>query len=114
MRTLGSGQDVGSARVELSDGTQPPDTLHVLAHYHDNYFDCVLLFTDLKEAKLKYAEMEQAEWEDVRQNTYSPDGNGVVKMSEYLCTLVSLEGGSLETPDKGSTWSLLPHVCVER
>lgn len=107
------GQQVGSIALETPDGTQIPDTLHLLAHYHDNYFDCTLVFTDLKEAKAKYAEMEQRAWEEVKQNKYIPDGNGIVKMSKYLCTLVHMEDGSLDTPDKGSTWCLLAHVRIE-
>ena len=105
------GQQVGSIALETPDGTQLPDTLHLLAHYHDNYFDCTLLFTDLKEAKAKYTELEQQEWEDVKQNKYTPDG--IVKMSKYLCTLVSLDDDRLDTPDKGSTLGLLPHVRLE-
>ena len=61
---------------------------------------------------MKYAEVEQEDWDKVRKNEYGP-GRGIVKMSEFLYTQVSLENGSLDTPDNGSTWSLLTHVHLE-
>lgn len=107
------GEDIGAEDLHLADGDDIPDAVHVLAHYHDNYFDWVKLFTSLEDAKAKYNELEQALWEEVRTCCYQPDGHGVVKMSRYHCTLVSLESGAFKNPDKGSTWMLLPHVHIE-
>lgn len=109
------GEDVGTAELRLTDGEDVPDAVHVLAHYHDNYFDCVHLFTDLKEAKAKFAEVEQELWEEVRHCKYQPDGNGLIKMSRYHCGLVSYDDcdAAFTNPDKGSTWMLLPYVLIE-
>lgn len=109
------GDQVGTAELQVADETNIPEAVHVLAHYHDNYFDCIRLFTDLREAKAKFSESEQELWEDVKQRKYSPDGSGIVKMSKYHCALVELDpvDGLFGTQDKGSTWMLLPYVLVD-
>ena len=74
----------------------------------------MILFTDLTAAKAKYADLEQELWEEVRQCKYQPDGNGVIKMSKYHCSLVSYDDWDAGlNPDKGSTLMLLPYVLVE-
>lgn len=108
------GEQVGTAELHVTDGSDTPEAVHVLAHYHDNYFDCILLFTDLKQAKAKFGELQRREWEDVEQSVYQHYERGVVKMSKYHCALVELEDGVFQNPDKGSTLMLLPYVPVEQ
>lgn len=107
------GEQVGTAELRVAEGSDMPKAVHVLAHYHDNYFDCVYLFTDLKEAKDKFSEVQRELWQLIETNFYDPPGNGVVKMSKYHCSLVSLEDDVFENPDKGSTWMLLPFTLIE-
>lgn len=47
------GEQSGHEELEHGDGSLVPETLHIVAHYHDNYFDCVELFTDLEQARAK-------------------------------------------------------------
>ena len=110
------GDQVGSVELSLAEGDGIPETVHLLAHYHDNYFDCTMLFTNLKEAKAKFEESEQELWKEVKEDTgvVNHGGTGVVKMSRYHCALVMLEDGIFTEPDKGSTWMLLPYVRIER
>lgn len=107
------GEQVGTAELHVAEGSGYPEAVHVLAHYHDNYFDCVYVFTDLKEAKDKFIEEQRELWQRIEANYYDPPGNGVVKMSKYHCSLVSFEDGVFQHPDKGSTWMLLPYTLVE-
>ena len=110
------GEQCGGLTLPLADGDDVPEGLHILVHYHDNYFDCVQPFIDLKEAKALFTKYEQELWEQIQQCVYQPDGNGVVKRSKYQvpnCNLVSLEDRIFSNPDKGSTWMLLPYVLIE-
>ncbi len=107
------GDQAGVAGFEHADGTPVPDSLHIIAHYHDNYFDVVRLFSDLQTAELEYTRLEQREFDDeVKPMLGSPEGAGLFKMSKYHCEVNCLEDGRLTRPDKGSTWALLPHINI--
>ena len=94
-------------------GSSCPDKLHFIAHYHDNNFDVVRLFSNLQTAELEDTRLEQREFDDVvKPMLESLEGAGLFKISKYHCEVICLEDERLTRPDKGSTWALLPHVTV--
>ncbi len=109
------GDQAGVAGFEHADGTPVPDSLHIIAHYHDNYFDVVRLFSALQTAELEYTRLEQQEFDDeVKRMSRGSEGARLFKMSKYHCEIICLEDGRLTRPDKGSTWALLRHVTVDK
>lgn len=107
------GEQVGTAELLLADGDDVPSAVHVLAHYHDNYFDHISLYTNLEEAQAKFMDFQQKDLDNVKNFNIWEDGCGMVKLSKYHCALVCIWDGLWNEPDKGSTWMLLPDVLLE-
>ena len=107
------GQETGVVTLELEDDQQLPDYLHVIVHYHDNYFDHLFVYTTFEAAESKYKLFEQEEFVEVQSMKYD-EGIGLFKASQYQCEQVTLDHDVLTRPDKGSSWALLRSVRVEK
>ena len=96
--------------------------MHLLAHYHDNYFDVVRAYLNQEEAIQSYHSKHQENAEEVEESKRcngTPFAN--LQTSRYFCEVAELEQREyfnnerafVERPDKGSAWGLLLSVPIE-